>query len=144
MSLTYSCLMMFFGSFFIQYFVMSTIMVYKFEHIKFSLGKMYMSIIMGLLMVSLEILMHDIFYKHISLNYYLINFVLLFLIIYIYKKQIFINEKEYVKEMIEHHSMAISTSKEILKKTKNKEINKLSNNIINTQEKEIKDMNNFL
>ncbi len=144
MNLTYSCLMMFFGSFIIQYFIMSTIMVYKFEHIKFSLGKLYMSIIMALLMVLLEILMHDIYYKHISYYYYITALVILFIIIIIYKKQIFINEKEYLKEMIEHHSMAFLTSNEILDKSNNRNVNKLANGIINTQEKEIKDMNDLI
>jgi hypothetical protein len=144
MSLRYSCLMMFFGSFIIQYFIMSSIMVYKFEHIRFSLGKFYMSIIMALLMVLLEILMHDIYYKHFSYNYYIIDFILLGIIIFLYKKQIFINEKEYLKEMIEHHSMVLLTSNKIKDKTNNQEINKLANNILNTQQKEIKDMNNLI
>ncbi len=119
-------------------------MVYNFQHIKFSIGKLYMSIIMGLFMVFLEILMHDIYYKHISFKYYLINLIFIFIIIILYKKQIFINEKEYFKEMIEHHSMALLTSLEIIKKNNNKKTNEIAKNIINTQEKEIKKMNELI
>jgi hypothetical protein len=107
MSLLYSISMMFIGSFIIQYFIMSNIMVYKFEHIKYSLGKFYMSIIMALLMVFLEILMHDIYNKNISYQYYVINLILLSIIIYMYKNQININDNEYLKEMIEHRSAAL-------------------------------------
>ena len=46
--------------------------------------------------------------------------------------------------MIEHHSMALLTSKEILKKTNDYNIAKLAKNIIETQETEIKVMNSLL
>ncbi len=144
MSLNYSCSMMFVGSFLIQYFIMSTIMVFQFKHIQFSLGKFYMSLIMGLMMVFLEILMHDIYYKNISYKYYLFTSILLLIIIYLYKNQINITDKEYLKEMIEHHSMALLTSNEIKKKTNNQQIKNLANNIINTQNDEINLMQNLV
>ncbi len=144
MSLNYSCSMMFVGSFLIQYFIMSTIMVFQFKHIQFSLGKFYMSLIMGLMMVFLEILMHDIYYKNISYKYYLFTSILLLIIIYLYKNQINITDKEYLKEMIEHHSMALLTSNEIKKKTNNEQIKNLANNIINTQNNEINLMQNLV
>ncbi len=144
MSLNYSCSMMFIGSFLIQYFIMSTIMVFQFKHIQFSLGKFYMSLIMALMMVFLEILMHDIYYKNISYKYYLFTSILLLIIIYLYKNQINITDKEYLKEMIEHHSMALLTSNEIKKKTNNQQIKNLANNIINTQNDEINLMQNLV
>jgi uncharacterized protein (DUF305 family) len=39
--------------------------------------------------------------------------------------------------MIEHHSMAILTSEEILQKTESERVKKLAENIIDVQEKEI-------
>ena len=42
--------------------------------------------------------------------------------------------------MVEHHSMAIFTSQEILKKTDNYNVAKLAKNIIQTQKDEIREM----
>ena len=52
--------------------------------------------------------------------------------------------KNYIKEMIEHHSMAILTSGEILKKTKDPLIKSLAENIVISQNKEIENMNKLL
>ena len=46
--------------------------------------------------------------------------------------------------MIEHHSMALFTSQEILKKTNDYNIAKLAKNIIQTQTDEIRDMRELL
>ena len=144
MNLRYATSMMFIGSFIIQYFIMSSIMVYKFDDIKFSLGKIYMSLIMASLMVLLEVFMHDIYMNHFSYNYYIVFTLFLFLIIYLYKNQIKINEREYLKEMIEHHSMALVTSSKILEKTKNQDVKKLAENIIKSQSQEINLMNQLI
>ena len=46
--------------------------------------------------------------------------------------------------MIEHHSMALLTSEELLQKSSNYKVRKLASNIINNQEEEIKEMKNLL
>ena len=46
--------------------------------------------------------------------------------------------------MIEHHSMAIHTSEEILKKTDNFHIAKLAKNIIQKQQDELREMKDLL
>jgi uncharacterized protein (DUF305 family) len=51
-----------------------------------------------------------------------------------------IKDKQYLEGMIEHHSMALLTSKEILKKTDDYNIAKLAKNIIQTQKDEIREM----
>ena len=55
-----------------------------------------------------------------------------------------VNDKEYLKGMIEHHSMALHTSDEILKKTDNYHIAKLAKNIIQKQQDELREMNDLL
>ena len=136
---------MFIGSFIVQYFFMSAIMSNEYTNITNSIGKCYISVIMGLFMVLIEIAM---FYMHSStmkMNsiIYLPVVLLLLLFIYLYRTQTFIYDGEYLREMIEHHSMAILTSKEIIKKSGNDNVRKLANNIIIAQEKEIKDMKNL-
>lgn len=137
MNLSYSLWFMMIGSFVIQYLFMSLIMTNNFKNITFSLGKLYISIIMALLMGILEVLMMDMHMNNVSLNYYLILGFLLVIFIYIYRNQIYIEDKEYLKEMIEHHSMAILTSEEIIQKTDSERVKNLAESIINIQEKEI-------
>lgn len=128
---------MFIGSFIIQYLLMSFIMVNNFGDFTNSLGKFYMSIIMALYMVVLEVIMHDHQYEVFSIKYYVIFGALLAAFIILYKTQQFINDKQYLEGMIEHHSMAILTSNKILEKTDNYNIAKLAKNILQTQKDEI-------
>jgi Ca2+/Na+ antiporter len=135
---------MFIGSFGIQYFLMPPIMVNNTLFITNNLGKAYLSVIMGLSMVLLEVMMHDHHYSVLSLNFYAILTVLLLLFVYLYRKQISIDDKQYLKGMIEHHSMALFTSEEILKKTDNYDIAKLAKNIKSQQTDELRVMEELL
>ena len=144
MRITHTIFIMFIGSFIIQYYVMPFIMVNNIEYITNNIGKLYISIIMGLFMILLEIMMHDYQYHVFSIKYYLLLVILLCVFMYLYKKQIYINDKEYLKGMLEHHSMALLTSEEILKKTDNYNVSKLAKNIIQKQEDEIRDMKEIL
>ena len=144
MKLTHTMVVMFAGSFLIQYFLMSPIMVNNRSEITNNLGKAYMSLIMALFMVLLEIMMHDHKYHVFSLQLYVILGVALGVCIYLYRKQVAIRDKQYLEGMIEHHSMALLTSEEILKKTDNYDVAKLAKNIIQTQKDEIMTMKDLL
>lgn len=144
MRILYTLLIMFIGSFIIHYFIMSTIMVNGMNNITNSLGKVYLSIIIGLYMMIIEIMMRDNHYGVFSIKYYVIVIVLLVVFIYLYRTQKYITDKEYLKEMIEHHSMALLTSNKILEKTDNYNISKIAKNIIQKQEDEIKEMKELL
>jgi Ca2+/Na+ antiporter len=135
---------MFIGSFFIHYFLMSSITVNKRIYITNNLGKVYMSVIMAGLMLFLEVMMHDHQYSVFSLNLYLLLASLVALFVYLYRYQIAIDDKQYLKGMIEHHSMALLTSEEILKKTNNYNVAKLAKNIIQEQQDEIDSMKKLL
>ena len=144
MNLNYSLWFMMIGSFLIQILVMSLIMANSYNNITFSLGKFYMSVIMALTMGILEVLMYDIHMQMISISYYLSLFFGLSVFIYLYRNQMYIDDKEYLKEMVEHHSMAILTSEEILQKTSSERVKKLAENIIDVQEKEIEYMKQLI
>ncbi len=144
MKITHSMLFMFIGSFIVQYFFMPPIMVSKFTYITNNIGKAYLSTIMGLFMVLIEVIMHDHQYHVLSINFYAILFALLALFTYLYRKQIAINDKQYLEGMIEHHSMALFQSAEILKKTNNYHIAKIAKNIIQTQNDELKLMSELI
>ena len=144
MDLKISLLIMILGSFIIQFFLMSLLMTNTSLNIRSSLGKFYMSVIMALLMGILEVGMYDYHMGSINIFYYLTIGLFLSIFIYLYRNQIFIYDKEYLNEMIEHHSMAILTSNEILQKTSSERVKRLAENIISTQEAEIEYMNKLL
>ena len=144
MKITHSMLFMFIGSFIVQYFLMPPIMVNKFTYITNNIGKAYLATIMGLFMVLIEVAMHDHQYHVLSINWYVILLALLAMFSYLYRKQIAINDKQYLEGMIEHHSMALFMSDEILKKTDNYDVAKLAKNIIQTQNDELLFMTQLL
>lgn len=140
-----SVLIMFFGSFIIQFGLMSMIMTDNFSNITISIGKIYLSLIMAFSMVVLELFM---FYMHNKSIYNIIYIILCFIpiiyLIYLYRYQKYIYDNDYLKEMIEHHSMAVLTSANISLKTKNENVRNLANNIINVQKKEINEMKKII
>jgi len=123
---------------------MPPIMVNKYIDITNNYGKLYMSIIMALYMVLIDIMMNDYHYNRISMNLYLILFVLIGIMVYVYRNQIGINDKQYLEGMIEHHSMAILTSQEIIKKSDDYNVLKLAKSIVQQQEDEINKMREII
>ena len=140
MELTYSLWFMMISSFIIQLIFMSIFMTDSYKNITFSIGKFYMAVIMAVLMGLTEVLMFDTHMKTVSGIYYLSLFFVLVVFVYLYRNQVYIEDKDYLNEMIEHHSMALLTSEEILQKTHSERVKKLAENIIVTQEKDIEYM----
>jgi hypothetical protein len=144
MELTNSLWFMMIGSFIVQISVMSLIMTNAINNITFSVGKFYISVIMSILMGILEVIMFDVHMRTITITYYLALLFILSIFVYLYRNQMYIEDRDYMSEMIEHHSMAILTSEEILQKTHSERVKKLAENIIITQEKEIEYMKQML
>jgi len=140
MKLWQTVLFMIICSFILQYYVMSLLMTNNYNNITNSIGKLYVSSIMAVVMGYLEVFMYDLMMVQISWNYYISFSLVLGILVYMYRNQIGINDKEYLKEMIEHHSMALLTSKEILNKTHNYKVKRLASNIVHNQTDEIKYM----
>ena len=113
-------------------------------NITFNTGKLYISVIMAVIMGLLEVIMNDIFMQHVSIEFYFPLFFTLCIFIYLYRTQMYIDDKNYLEEMIEHHSMALLTSDEILQKTQSENVKRLAENIISTQEKEIEYMRQLI
>jgi hypothetical protein len=113
------------------------IWVDRFSDIRFHLNDIYMA----LLMCGWCLVFTGIYY--ININILLIGIIITMIIIYCIRKQIFIDENQYIKGMVPHHSMAVLMSKQLLQKVYNNSINitsemkELANNIIKTQDNEI-------
>ena len=134
-------------SFFIQYIIMSWVMTNDIQNIQHSLSKIYVSSIMAIIMGILEVFMHSVMTVSMSKipfwYYYIPLFSSLVLFLWLYKNQVGVDDANYLNEMIEHHSMALLTSKEILKKSTNPQVKELAETIIKTQTDEIQQMKNI-
>ena len=122
----------------------SWIMADSYKNITFSMSKTYMAMIMSLLNGLIVITVYDINRKTISGYYYLTLIFLIIVLIYVYKTQEYIYDKEYLKEMIETHSFALLTSEGILQKTNSEKVKRFAENIIDTRQKGIDYMNQLI
>ena len=145
MSLSYSVGYMTVTGFLTQYFIMSNVMTNDFTNVTNSLGKIYISLVMAFIMGILEVIMHDMHQKTISLRYYISLFLCFGVSVWLYRKQIAVNEVNYLREMIEHHDMALFTSKNLLEKPDvSPKVREFATKIVDTQTKEIDEMKQFI
>ena len=106
--------------------------------ISLSLNDIYMSLLMsGWMILFMAILEMNIPVIFISILIIVITFIAI-------RKQLFINENQYLRGMIPHHSMAITMSKKLQDNDPNNRIPQLLNNIIKTQRNEIEYMKKIL
>ena len=92
----------------------------------------------------IEILMFYYYTGKFHISLFVFFIILSLIIIVLLRKQLLINDNQWLKRMISHHSTALTTSHKIKEKTKNEKIRKLSSDIIETQEREIKIMKELL
>ena len=118
----------------------------------YRISDLYISITLfygGLLMASNMIWAHEIVH-YLSMGYFnrmvfFIGIILSVIVsILLLRKQLLVDEKQWLRRMISHHSTALTTSHKILNKTNNPKIKKLAKKIIVTQEQEIKLMKSML
>jgi len=126
-------------SFIIMYLVMF-LNVDEIAHVYISLTRTYMTLLMVSPMSVLMILMMGNMYHNKKLNSIIIGSgITVFIVAFIFlRNQTFVSDIQYMKAMIPHHSSAIMTSKHA--EIKDPEVKILSENIIKSQEEEIKKM----
>ena len=121
------------------------LLAYRFNDLYLSLTLFYG----GLLMASNMIWAHEVvhFFVNGKINWTILIIGILMSIgvtIFILREQFLVNDNQWLKRMISHHSTALTTSHKIVKRTKNKKVRKLAQDIINTQEHEIKSMKSLI
>ena len=90
-------------------------------------------------------IVHYLSMKHFNLTFFIIGIILSICVsIILLRQQLFVNDTQWLKRMISHHSTALTTSNIIYNKTNNPKIKQLAKEIIDTQEKEIKLMKSML
>ncbi len=145
MNVYYSVSYMFFISIIIGYWSMS-FLINKKSDLTWNLNKFYSALIMGWTMGIAELIMH---YPHPDIPSFIILFIILLTglsyTVYLYMDQEYINESQFLRSMIEHHSMAITMSDKIMGKPSiSKETTSLAYSIKKTQDKEIELMKKLL
>jgi len=106
--------------------------------ISLSLNDIYMSLLMsGWMILFMSILEINIPVILISILIIVITFIAI-------RKQLFIDENQYLRGMIPHHSMAITMSKKLQNNEPNNRITQLLDSIIKTQRNEIEFMKKML
>ena len=102
----------------------------------------------GLLMASNMMWAHEIVHYlsmgHFNMLIFSIGTLLSICISILLRQQILVDDKQWLRRMIPHHSTALTTSHKIYNKSTNPQIKKLAKEIIDTQEKEIKLMKSML
>ena len=117
----------------------------KISDIQFHINDIYMS----LLMCGWSLILMGIYYIHYKIL--IIGIIVTLIIMYCIRTQLFIDETQYLKGMIPHHSMAVLMSKKLIEKENKTNtfnliplVKKFINNIIDTQNNEIKFMKTIL
>ena len=138
MELLYYVSIMCIGMFITHFLIIRIIMTHMPQNITFNISKFYISIIIALFAGIIQVIIYDYNTHFISVQYYLTFIFAIAIFIYLYRTQTYVLDKDYLNELIENHSIEILTSEEILQKTNSKRVKKLAENIIATQEAEIK------
>jgi Domain of unknown function (DUF305) len=137
---------MFLGSLVIGiYFNAMNVLAYDSSHLYFSSNTLiYSAVWMASLMCILEVLMH---YDHtgmLNIQYLIAFIALAVLMVQFLREQVFIDDEQWLKRMISHHSTAITTSRKISERTENDDVRRLASGIVTQQEEEIRLMETLL
>jgi hypothetical protein len=113
---------------------------YAWDHVRWSEERVYMSLLMGGAMAVIMLSFMWGMYKNRTVNVGILaaGFALMFVALWLSRSQQFVDDREYMKGMIPHHSIAILTSE-------NSDIDdlrvcELANGIIRAQREEIAEM----
>ena len=121
------------------------LLAYRFDDLYVSLTLFYGGLVMAANMIWGHTLIHYFSKGHFNITNFLVGLVTSVLItVFLLRNQFMIDDRQYLRRMISHHSTALTTSHRISKKTNNKIVKKLADDMIETQEREIKLMRSLL
>ena len=119
-------------------------LAFQWDHLYLSTTLFYGGLLMACNMIFSHEIVHYFNMNHINFNTFLIGITLSLVCVYLLRSQLFVDDNQWLKRMISHHSTALTTSKKVLKQSKNPKVIKLANDIIETQEREIKLMTSLI
>lgn len=117
---------------------------YKVEHVFFSETRAYMALLMGATMaiIMLIFMTHMLKNRKVNIGIAAGSIVLFLLSLYLLRSQTLVDDTDYMEAMIPHHSIAILTSERA--EISDKRVQKLADEIIKAQEKEIAEMKKLI
>ena len=121
-------------------------LAFRIDHLDISVTLLYVGLIMASNMIWSHEIIHYLNHKKFNLKIFMIGLVLTSFFVLLARNQLFVSEKQWLRRMIPHHSTALTTSTKLIENHNNlsPEVYKLANEIIDTQNKEIKLMKSLL
>lgn len=119
-------------------------LAYRINDLYLSLTLFYGGILMASNMVWGHEIIHFISMGHFNIYVFIIGVLLSIFTTIIVRQQLFIDDKQWLRRMISHHSTALTTSQKIYNRTTDSKLKNLAKDIIETQEKEIELMKTML
>ena len=121
------------------------ILAYRFTDLYISVTLFYSGLLMASNMIWAHEIVHYLSMGHFNVIVFTVGILLSVSIsILLLREQFMIDDKQWLKRMIPHHSTALTTSHNIYNKTTNPKIKILAKEIIDTQEREIQLMKSML
>lgn len=120
------------------------ILAYRFSDLYISRTLFYGGLLMASNMMWAHEIVHYLSIGHFNVFIFFIGIILSSSISLLLRQQLLVDDKQWLKRMIPHHSTALTTTHKIYNKTNNPKIKDLAKEIIDTQEKEIQLMKSML
>lgn len=123
------------------------ILAFRLTDIYLSLTLVYGGLLMASNMIWSHQIVHYLSMGHFNLKIFVIGILLSLFCVFLLRSQLFVDDQNWLRRMIGHHSTALTTTNQLLKNKRhleNDKIYRLAKDIIYTQENEILTMKNFL
>jgi len=120
------------------------ILAYRFTDLYISLTLFYGGLLMASNMIWAHEIVHYLSMGHFNIKVFSIGIILSICVSILLRQQLLVDDKQWLRRMIPHHSTALTTSHKIYNKTNTPKLKKLAKEIIDAQEKEIKLMKSML
>lgn len=121
------------------------ILAYRFSDLYVSQTLFYSGLLMASNMIWAHEIIHYLSFGHYNMLVLSVGIALSISVsIFLLRQQLLVDDKQWLRRMISHHSTALTTSHKIYNKTNNAKLKTLAKEIIDTQEKEIKLMKSLL
>ena len=121
------------------------ILAYRFSDLYISQTLFYGGLLMASNMMWAHEIVHYLSMGHFNMLVFSVGIILSISVsILLLRQQLLVDDKQWLRRMISHHSTALTTSHKIYNKTYNPKLKKLAKEIIDTQEKEIQLMKSML
>ena len=121
------------------------ILAYNVNDLYISLTLFYSGLLMASNMIWSHAIIHYFINGHLNTSLFIIGISgSVFVSILLLRKQLCVDDNQWLRRMIGHHSTALTTTHNIYNKTNNPKVKKLAKNIIDAQESELQLMKDML